>query len=179
MVLPDMKPGTYLTDRLTDECLALIEANRRRPFFVYMAYHTVHTPIQGRRDLIEHYRNKLRPGQQVNPTYAAMVHCLDENVGRILAKLDELKTGAKNPGAALDRTTLYWHYPHNSPQGGTPSGAIRQGDLKLIEFFDDGRLELYNLADDLGEQHDLSEKMSEKTRELHDELTAWRSAKWT
>jgi len=85
----------------------------------------------------------------------------------------------KNPGAALDRTTLYWHYPHNSPQGGTPSGAIRQGDLKLVEFFDDGRLELYNLADDLGEQHDLSQKMPEKTRELHDELTAWRSAKWT
>ncbi|MGH9341225.1 MAG: sulfatase [Acidobacteriota bacterium] len=76
----------------------------------------------------------------------------------------------------LDREAVYWHYPHYSNQGGEPGGAIRQGDYKLIEFYRDGKLELYNLREDIGERHDLSQKMPEKTAELHGKLKAWRSS---
>jgi hypothetical protein len=55
-----------------------------------------------------------------------------------------------DPSAKLPREALYWHYPHNSPQGGTPSGAIRMGDWKLIEFFGDDRRELYRLNTGFG-----------------------------
>ena len=57
-----------------------------------------------------------------------------------------------------------------------PSGAVRSGDFKLIEFFEDGRLELYNLRDDLGEQTDLAAQMPDKTKELHAKLVAWRNS---
>ncbi|MFW5693316.1 MAG: sulfatase, partial [Thermoguttaceae bacterium] len=270
MKLPDMQPGNYLTDRLTDECLGTIDRWHDRPFFIYMAYHTVHTPIQGRKDLVEYYRQKLKPEDTYNCEYAAMVHCLDENVGRILARLEARKLdektvvvfysdnggfshsgGKKNnvttnkplrrgkgycyegghrepaivryppltgkggvcdvpvitndlyptflelaglpprpeqhadgvslvplladpSGGTIERDTLYWHYPHHSPQGGTPSGAVRQGDWKLLEFFGDGRLELYNLADDLGETTDLAEQMPDRVEQLHAKLKAWR-----
>ena len=75
---------------------------------------------------------------------------------------------------SLDREALYWHYPHYSPQGGCPSSAVRQGDYKLIEFFEDGHVELYNLARDIGEKHDLVEKLPEKTKQLHAMLKTWR-----
>lgn len=72
----------------------------------------------------------------------------------------------------LARDALFWHYPHYSNQGGIPGGAIRVGDYKLIERFEDGRVHLYNLADDIGERHDLAEQMPERVdamrRRLHD-----------
>jgi hypothetical protein len=77
--------------------------------------------------------------------------------------------------AKLPRDALFWHYPHDSPQGGTPSGAIRMGDWKLIEFFGDDRRELYRLDEDLGEQNDLSQQEPERLEELHDRLLDWRS----
>jgi arylsulfatase A-like enzyme len=76
----------------------------------------------------------------------------------------------------LKRDALYWHYPHYSNQGGKPGAAVRQGDFKLIEFYEDGELELYNLKEDIGEQHDLADKMPEKTKELHKMLQDWRTA---
>ncbi|HEY5312718.1 MAG TPA: sulfatase [Pirellulales bacterium] len=76
----------------------------------------------------------------------------------------------------LARDAIFWHYPHYHPGGATPYGAIRAGDWKLIEFYEDMHVELYNLADDLGEQHELSEVRPEKARQLRDRLHAWRSA---
>jgi len=76
----------------------------------------------------------------------------------------------------LDRQAIYWHYPHYSPQGGTPSGAVRAGDLKLIEFFEDNHVELYNLRADLGEKHDLADDMPGKAAELRKMLHDWRQA---
>jgi arylsulfatase A-like enzyme len=76
----------------------------------------------------------------------------------------------------LDRKALYWHYPHYSNQGGTPSGAVRAGDYKLIEFYEDNRVELYNLKDDVGEKHDLSAEMPQKTAELRELLHDWRKS---
>ncbi len=65
-----------------------------------------------------------------------------------------------------DRRAFYWHYPHYGNQGGSPGGAVRLGDYKLIEFYEDNRVELYNLRDDLGEQNDLAMKMPDKSAEL-------------
>jgi arylsulfatase A-like enzyme len=76
----------------------------------------------------------------------------------------------------LKRDALYWHYPHYSNQGGKPGGAVRRGDYKLIEFFEDGKLELYNLKEDPGEKTDLSARMPEKRKELHRLLSDWRKA---
>ncbi len=77
-------------------------------------------------------------------------------------------------GAAPARDAIYWHYPHYSNQGGAPGGAIRTGDWKLIEFYEDGRLELYNLKDDPGEKANLSLKNAQKAREMHEKLRKWR-----
>jgi arylsulfatase A-like enzyme len=75
----------------------------------------------------------------------------------------------------LARDDLYWHYPHYHPGGATPYGAVRKGDLKLIEFFEDGRLELYNLREDIGEKKDLASEMPEKAKELQKLLARWRA----
>ncbi len=72
------------------------------------------------------------------------------------------------------RDAIYWHYPHYSNAGATPTAAIREGDWKLIEFFEDRHFELYNLADDPGETTDLSEREVEKTQTLAARLADWR-----
>jgi arylsulfatase A-like enzyme len=268
--LPDAKQGDYLTDRLTDEAVKIIEDNHDRPFFLYQSYHSVHTPIQGRPDLVRKHQERSRhDGKLINTQYAAMVDSLDSGVGRIMDTLRQHdlvehtvviftsdnggyshSRGKKNSvtdntplrygkgycyegghrvpwivhyppmvqggavsdepvvtmdlyptilqlaglkplpdqhrdghdlsplladaDAELDRAATHWHYPHTSPQGGTPSGAIRSGDWKLIEFFDDGRGELYNLKRDIGERRDLAKEMPHKAKELHDRLVAWR-----
>ncbi len=74
----------------------------------------------------------------------------------------------------LARDTLYWHYPHYHRT--LPYGAVRQGDWKLMEFFEDGRLELYNLADDRSESSDLAQSEPAKTEALHTALQAWRES---
>jgi len=79
-------------------------------------------------------------------------------------------------GDSLDRDAIYWHYPHYGNQGGTPGCSIRSGDFKLIAFFEDGRLELYNLAEDVGEDHNLADEMPELAAELHAKLVAWRES---
>jgi len=75
---------------------------------------------------------------------------------------------------SLPQRALFWHYPHYGNQGGSPGGAVRAGDYKLIEFYEDGHVELYNLKDDISESKDLSQKLSGKTQELRQMLHAWR-----
>jgi arylsulfatase A-like enzyme len=261
----------YLTDRLTDEATKFVEANKDKPFFLYLAHHAVHTPLQAKSEIIEKYKNKEPSGGHNNPTYAAMIESVDQSVGRICEKLDELglsdntaifffsdnggygnattmeplrgskgmlyeggirvpmvarwpgKTkpgrvcdvpvigidfyptfiemaGAARPaGQALDgvsivpllkganrlnRKAIFWHFPaylepYNDkqwPWRTTPAGAVRQGDWKLIEFFEEGKLELYNLRDDLSEKNNLTDAMPDKTRELHKLLIDWRKS---
>lgn len=74
---------------------------------------------------------------------------------------------------ALDERALYWHYPHYHGSTWTPVASIRDGDWKLIEFYHYDKAELYNLADDPGEQNDLSESNPKKTKELRDKLRNW------
>jgi arylsulfatase A-like enzyme len=275
------KQGGYLTDRQTKAAEEFLVRHKDRPFFLYLAYNAVHVPLQAKEKLIAKYEAKAANARlitsrefgqdkghkirlvQNHPVYAAMIESMDQGVGRVLQKLQDLglddntvviffsdngglcsaegwptsnlplrlgkgwlyEGGVRVPllvrwpgvtkagsecqvpvisedfyptllemaglprrphldgsslvlllrGAdKLDRQTLYWHYPHYSNQGGTPSGAIRHGDLKLIEFFEDGRLEVYNLHNDPGELRDLAKAMPDKTRQLHQMLQTWR-----
>ena len=77
---------------------------------------------------------------------------------------------------SLQRDSLFWHYPHYSDQGGTPTGAIRQGDWKLIEFFEDDHIELYNLALDPGEQYNFASSFAARAEDLRAQLHRWRAS---
>ncbi len=63
--------------------------------------------------------------------------------------------------------------PHYSNQGGFPGGAIREGDFKLVERYEDGRVHLYNLEDDIGETKDLSESLPDQAKQMRERLHAW------
>ncbi len=263
--LPEGPEGEYLTDRLGEEAVRFIEGHKDNPFFLYLPHFAVHTPIQGKEALFQKYRAKKRRGlYQTNAIYAAMIESMDDSVGRIRRKLDELKLadhtvviftsdnggrvpttsnhplrvgkgscyeggtrvplivhwpGVTKPGSIcetpvmsmdlyptileiaglreaarkgvdgtnlvallrrdgeLERDALFWHYPHYQHYqlgGATPYGAIRAGDFKLIEFFDDMRVELYNLREDIGEQRNLAARLPAKADELRTRLHAWR-----
>lgn len=103
--------------------------------------------------------------------------------------------GAAKPGQPLDgesylavlngddspRGPLFWHFPGYLGQGKDqwrtlPVGVIRDGDWKLLEFFEDGRLELYNLKDDTGETNNLAEEHSERAKAMQQRLAEWRTS---
>ncbi len=258
------QPGEYLTDRLTDEALRVIDQANGRPFFVYLAHHAPHTPIEAKKAYVEHFASKLQPGMHhQNPVYAAMVKSLDDSVGRVLEHLRARNlaentvviftsdnggyvgmdrksgqnvpvtnnaplrsgkgslyeggirvpllvrwpgvtsagaecatpvglgdlfptlTGApgvdgldltpllKNPAASLGREALFFHYPHYY-ETTTPVSAVRAGDWKLLEYFEDGRLELYNLRNDPAEKTNLAAQEPARTAELRARLEQWR-----
>jgi arylsulfatase A-like enzyme len=282
---PGGEEGEYLTDRLTDESLEFIEANRDRPFLLYLSHYAVHTPLESKKELADKYEVKAaklsqadRPAAkpvygpyrtrqvQDHAVYAGMVQSVDESVGRVLDQIRKfgleqdtivifmsdngglstvrregptcnlplragkgwlyeggirepmlikwpgvvkagsvcaepvtstdfyptmlemaglpLKPGQHVDGVSLtallketgrpQRDAIYWHYPHYHGSGNRPSGAVRAGDFKLIEWYEDGRVELYNLKDDLGEQEDLAAAMPAKAQELRRMLHAWR-----
>jgi arylsulfatase A len=270
--LPLGKEGDYLTDKLSDAALAFIDSVGERPFFLFLAHHAPHTPIEAPQSLVEHFQAKLRPEQKhQNAGYAAMVKNLDENVGRVLDHLEKrdlakntivvftsdnggylgvdrnsafaapctsnapLRSGKGSlyeggirvplivrwPGAAagertlptvtadlcctllaaagipaqsdetldgLDlsavirdgdakivRDTLYWHYPHYY-ETTTPVSAIRSGDWKLLEYFEDGRRELFNLRDDPYESRNMAGQHAGKSADLASQLAAWRKS---
>ncbi len=283
---PQMKKespaGDHLPARLARDTAAFIEANRDRPFFAYLSFYSVHTPLIGRPDLVEKYRAKAnaidgqefageeqvfgpRPRKvrilQRHAVYAAMVEAMDEAVGKVLKQLDDsgvadktlviftsdnggLSTSEGSPtsnlplrggkgwvyeggirepwiirypgvadagvtcaepicsidlfptvaaatgirinheidgvdltnvlkGGSLDPRPLYWHYPHYSNQGGIPGGAIREGDYKLVERYEDGRVHLYNLRDDMGERTDLVAQHPRRVARMRAKLHAW------
>lgn len=260
--LPDGPAGEFLSDREAAEVGKFIEANRAKPFFVYMPMHAVHTPLMGKKDVIAKYKAAIPEGsKQKNATYAALVESVDDAVGAMLKKLDELKlsdntiviftsdnggligptdnsplrvgkgsayeggvrvplivrwpgsvkagntcevpvispdlyataleaVGAKPaPGQMIDgvsllpllkqtgglsRDSIYWHYPHYHPGGATPYGAVRKGDYRLVEFYEDNHVELYNLKDDISERNDLSQSQPKLAEELRAQLHAWR-----
>jgi len=275
--------GEYLTDRLTDEVLAFLQAEDERPWFVYLPHYTVHTPIQAPAEQVAAVEKRGLTGKQNNATYTAMVQSLDQSCGRILQWLDEngqadntlviftsdnggyggyrdagidygdithnapLKGGkgmlseggirvpmivrwpghieagveqhtpvhtldyfptllaaasasappqdlegrdlaalwntqsenTEGPQASWPERGLYWHMPgYLEARRGDwrvrPSGAIRMGDWKLIESYEDGSLQLYNLSTDLGESKNLADSERFKAEALQFELAAWR-----
>jgi len=260
--------GEYLTDRLTDEALRVIQRAGEKPFFLHLAYHSVHTPIEAPGADVERFAAKVQPGlNHQNPTYAAMVASVDRNVGRVLTKLAEtgnsqdtivlltsdnggfinvhrgqrvtnnspLRSGKgslyeggvrvplivrwlgvtpagtqctepvvstdlhatvdvmtdpdgknlavdglslapllEDPQTSLDREAIYFHYPHYYPTT-TPVGAVRAGKWKLLEYFEDRRIELYNLESDVGEQTNLAKQHADVAHALREKLHTWRN----
>ncbi len=81
-----------------------------------------------------------------------------------------------NPQARITREAMYWHYPLDKPHflGGRSAGAVRAGDWKLIDFFDDGHAELYNLRSDVGEQDDVAAQNPQRVDQLRNQLASWR-----
>ena len=289
--LEDGPEGEYLTDRQTDEAIKFIETSRNKPFFVYLSYYAVHNPMQGKEYLIQKFTHKadsmgltkmeaftrekewIRESMsdnfkeriiQSNPVYAAMIYSVDENIGKLFARLRELGldkntiiiftsdngglstsegsptcnsplragkgwlyeggirvpliikypgetkpgTERKTPVSSVDffstiieitksepvsvktdgisivpllkkdkmkTRPLYWHYPHYSNQGVEPGSAVRLGKYKLIDNFEKGKQELYDLENDLSETKDISSSNPEKTRELFKLLENWRN----
>lgn len=76
-------------------------------------------------------------------------------------------------GGTIVERPIFWHYPHYSNQGGKPGTAVRKGKYKLIEFSEDGEVELYDLESDIGEQNDLSDEMPDKVNELLEIIHKW------
>lgn len=77
-------------------------------------------------------------------------------------------------GQTMTRGPIFWHYPHYGNQGGSPGGAVRDGDWKLIECFESGRPELYNLRADISETNNLAEQYPDKVKILHRKLKDFR-----
>ena len=91
MGIPSLEPrnaGEYLTDREADEAVRFIERNKSRPFLLYLSHYAVHTPIQAKRDLIAEYERARDGAGQDDAVYAAMVHSVDDAMGRLLETLD-------------------------------------------------------------------------------------------
>ncbi|MHC4533949.1 MAG: sulfatase, partial [Planctomycetota bacterium] len=264
----DPESDAHNVEIITEKSLEFLQNNKDNPFFLYVTHNTIHSPILAKKKLLEKYKNK--PGAnlpQNNPIVAAMIEDLDDSVGKLLAKLDELdiadntivvffgdnggleksakqtplRSGKANlyeggireplivrwppvvqkgsacsepvtsvdffptfldiidlknkaPGSidglsllpllkqtgTLNREAIYWHYPHYHSSSIGPGGAVRMGDYKLIEWFDEticgpsNRFELYNLKQDIAEQKDLSKKMPRKTEQLKKLLANWR-----
>ncbi|HTL28713.1 MAG TPA: sulfatase [Tepidisphaeraceae bacterium] len=290
--LENGKPGDFLTDKLTDESIKLIKANKDKPFFLQYWSYAPHTPIQAPKELVKKYEEKakrlgldpkaglvegelfptinkkekhvIRRVVQSDPVYAAMIENLDTNIGRLLKAIEEtgqadntlvifssdnggLATAEGSPtsnlplrdgkgwmyeggireplivrwpgvvkagtttdvpittpdfyptlteavggkldknatldgvsflpvlkGAEhLDREVMYWHYPHYGNQGGTPTGGIRVGDWKLIQFFEDNHVELYNLREDPEEQHNRGSTEIDRVAKMRTLLLDW------
>lgn len=93
--IEDGPKGEYLTDRIGNEVVKFIENNQNSPFFAYVPFYSVHTPIQSKEEYREKYLNKTSDKYHNRPDYAAMIHSLDENVGKILNKIDELNLSEK------------------------------------------------------------------------------------
>jgi arylsulfatase A len=135
--VPDLafgKPGEYLTDRLTDEALRVIDQAGEQPFLLYFAQHAPHTPVEAKAEDIRHFEAKLRPGQtHRNPVYAAMIKSLDDSVGRVLAHLK---------ARGLDQNTIVIFTSDNGGYIGTDkgqtmpvtsNGPLRSGKASLYE----------------------------------------------
>lgn len=133
-----------------------------------------------REPLIIHWPGVTKPGSVCDvpvagldflPTLMSMTGAKDKIATQDGLDISPLLRGKQS----IDRSTLYWHYPHYSDQGGTPSGAIREGDWKLIEFFEDDHVELYNLPLDPGEQYNFAFSFADKAEDLRRKLQAWRT----
>jgi len=264
---------------LTRAAIGFIETNRTRPFFLYLPHNSPHIPYTAKPELV------AKNASAFEPVYAAMIETLDDTVGLLVKKLDDLglrtntiviftsdngglhvpelahtnithnapfragkgflyEGGVRVPlivrwpgrvpegkvidwpvmntswfatllqlaGAPTPRDTdaesfaplllsgipgpgvllspggrisisqrlpvkprpLFWHFPHYTNQGSRPGGAVRDGDWKLIEHYDTGRAELYNLASDVGETNNLATREPQRVDELRLKLAAWR-----
>jgi arylsulfatase A len=131
-----------------------------------------------REPLIVHWPGVTKPGQVIDTPMSSvdfLPTVVDIAGGAAPRHVDGVSLEALlRRGAAPRREALYWHYPHYSNQGGVPSGAIRQGEWKLIEFYEDDRVELYNLQEDPGEKTNVAARDSARAGQMRAKLHAWR-----
>jgi arylsulfatase A len=96
------------------------------------------------------------------------------DAGKAIGPLDGASLTKVLAGGAAPNRPLFWHFPNYTNQGGRPAGAVREGDWKLVEQYEDGAVELFNLASDPGERNNLAEKETARAAELKSKLAAWR-----
>ena len=131
--LKPRKEGEFLTDREGDEVVDYIRSKKEKKFFIHWAPYAVHTPIMGKPDLVEKYKQK-EPGNQRNPEYAALVESVDQNVGKVIDALEKL--GLREKTLVIftsDNGGLIWdyenpitnNYPLKSQKGYPYEGGIR------------------------------------------------------
>lgn len=267
---PDHDPfdDAHHVEAITEHSLDFMERHRDSPFFLYVPHHVVHRPLIEEPDLVAKYEAKEGSESPVNePVMGAMIERMDDGIGRILDKLDELGLaentivifasdngglellqsqeplrggkamvfeggirvpfavrwpGKVQPGTVsdtpvitddlfptildmvgipyrdpeldglnlvplltgqvedLERDALYWHYPHYHHLGFEPGGAIRMGDFKLIEWYEQtlwgqaDQVQLYNLAEDIGETTDVAAEHPDVTIQMRRMLHEWR-----
>ena len=93
---------------------------------------------------------------------------------RVPSGLDGKSFATLLSGDAVESRSLFWHFPHYTNQGSRPGGAVREGDWKLIEHYDTGRAELYDLKNDVSETTDLAAREPARVEALKAKLAAWR-----
>ncbi len=114
---PNSDLPEYLTDRLTDEATKFIEDHQEKPFFLFLSHYAVHTPIQAKQSTIDELQ-ETAAARNLNPKYAAMVHSVDESVGRLLDTIERLK---------LNENTLVIFYSDNGGYGKVTNCAPLRG----------------------------------------------------
>ena len=92
------------------------------------------------------------------------------------ATSDGVSFAAALKGEVMEHGPIFWHYPHYANQGSRPGGAVRSGDWKLIEFYETGRRELYNLKSDVSESRNLAAEKPDVVKELASQIDGWRTA---
>ena len=257
--IPSETEGGKAEYELTQETMKFIEANKERSFVAYLGHYTPHIPYTAKQHLIE--KNK----DAFEPVYAALIETLDDTVGLLLRKLEELGlaentivvftsdngglhvpelrhvrvthntpfragkgytyeggqrvpvivrwpgripagrvtdvpvnnvdwiptllelAGASVPtgldgvsfagglrGGEFPERPLFWHFPHYTNQGGRPSGAMRDGRWLLIELYDEDKVELYDLATDIGEHQNVAPAHVGRVKAMQAALDEWR-----
>ncbi|SKB01101.1 Arylsulfatase A [Prosthecobacter debontii] len=130
-----------------------------------------------REPLVIRWPAVVKPGRVVDtpvssPDYFATAMELAQ--GKTTSQVDGLSLLPVLRGGSLPERPLYWHYPHYGNQGGAPGAAVREGDWKLIEWYEDGKRELFNLREDIGETDDVARAHPDKVAALAAKLEAWR-----
>lgn len=116
--LPPRREGEYLADREADEAVQFIQQNKNQPFLLSYWPYEVHTPLQAKPELIAHYKEKPKT-EQSNAVYAAMVHSMDEAVGKILSAIQEL--------SLEKRTLIVFTSDNGGLSGPTNNAPLRSG----------------------------------------------------
>jgi arylsulfatase A-like enzyme len=123
--IKDGPVGEELTDRLANEAITFIKENKKKPFFVYLPFYAVHTPIEAKPELTEKYKTKKHSEERSNPKYAAMVENMDQNVGKVLAAVEQL---------GLTENTIVVFYADNGTYFPVSSAApLRESKGSLYE----------------------------------------------
>jgi arylsulfatase A len=120
--LPEGPKGEFLSDRLTDEAINFIEQNKDKPFFLYLPHYAVHRPTMAKPGVIAKYKDKAKADPKNphhNPVYAGLIESVDDSVGRLLAKLDELKLA--------DNTIVIFTSDNGGLTNDTSNAPLRKG----------------------------------------------------